>query len=409
MPNDDNVQVRRFPYPYRAMLAVCSDLDETPDRHAYETILRFLNTSEPTAMGAGVDLEAAGGIYFDMPADRFAYWTTDDAGRDRVRTLIRSGHIDCLHSYGDMATGRAHVARALDDLDRHDCKLEVWVDHGVAATNFGSDIMCGHGDQVGHPAYHADLTIDHGVKYVWRGRVTSMIGQDAPGRLGGLWNRGHPAASARTVAKEAVKRIVGRRVESQYAMHAANRLLRPAKLRDGRPVMEFLRANPHWGGVSSCETARGIGEVITDAMLQRLIERQGACALYTHLGKAADPAVPFDERAVRAFGRLAAAHRDGRILVAATGRMLRYLDMRDRVGFRTREVDGRLDVSVRIGPDERGDVLDPAGLTLYVPRSEAVRLTINGAAVETMWTNPPDHTGRPSVSAPWPRLEFPTL
>ena len=26
-----SVSIRRFPYPYRAMLAVCSDLDETPD------------------------------------------------------------------------------------------------------------------------------------------------------------------------------------------------------------------------------------------------------------------------------------------------------------------------------------------------------------------------------------------
>jgi len=27
-----DVQLRELPYPYRAMLAICSDLDETPDR-----------------------------------------------------------------------------------------------------------------------------------------------------------------------------------------------------------------------------------------------------------------------------------------------------------------------------------------------------------------------------------------
>jgi hypothetical protein len=32
---DGDVKLRRFPYPYRAMLAICSDLDETPDRHVY--------------------------------------------------------------------------------------------------------------------------------------------------------------------------------------------------------------------------------------------------------------------------------------------------------------------------------------------------------------------------------------
>lgn len=49
--------VRSIPYPYRAMLAICSDLDETPDRLVYWEIMRFLNTTEETAMGPGEELE----------------------------------------------------------------------------------------------------------------------------------------------------------------------------------------------------------------------------------------------------------------------------------------------------------------------------------------------------------------
>jgi hypothetical protein len=149
------VQLRAVPYPYRAILAICSDLDETPDRHVYWEIMRFLNTTDQTAMGPGVGLEVGNTIYFDMPPDQFAYWNTDDAGRQMVRTLIKSGHIDCLHSYGDLATTREHAGKALDELTRHDCKLQVWIDHGRAATNLDPDIMHGHGDEVGHPAYHA--------------------------------------------------------------------------------------------------------------------------------------------------------------------------------------------------------------------------------------------------------------
>ena len=36
------VQLRRFPHPYRAMLALCSDLDETPDAAVYREQMRFL-------------------------------------------------------------------------------------------------------------------------------------------------------------------------------------------------------------------------------------------------------------------------------------------------------------------------------------------------------------------------------
>jgi len=129
--------MRSIPYPYRAMLAICSDLDETPDRHVFWEIMRFLNTTEETTIGQGVGLEVGNSIYFDMPPGQFAYWNTDDKGREMVRILIQSGHIDCLHSYGDLATTRKHAARALEELTAHDCKLEVWIDHGRAITNFG--------------------------------------------------------------------------------------------------------------------------------------------------------------------------------------------------------------------------------------------------------------------------------
>lgn len=45
-----SIKLRQMPYPYRGMLAICSDLDETPDRSVYWEIMRFLNTTEKTAM-----------------------------------------------------------------------------------------------------------------------------------------------------------------------------------------------------------------------------------------------------------------------------------------------------------------------------------------------------------------------
>jgi hypothetical protein len=102
----DVAQVRRFPYPYKAMVAICSDLDGTPDRDHYLNIVRFLNTEDETPAGKGVGLEVGNTIYFDMPDNQFAYWNTDDLGREIVRKLIHSGHIDCFHSFGDLATTR---------------------------------------------------------------------------------------------------------------------------------------------------------------------------------------------------------------------------------------------------------------------------------------------------------------
>ena len=193
-----SVSMRHWPYPYRAMLAVCSDLDETPSRQVFRDTTEFLNTTNSTPMGQGVGLEVGNTIFFDMADDQFAYWNTDDAGRAMIQTLIQSGHIDCLHSYGDCATTREHAQRALEELHNNDCHLDVWIDHAQAVTNFDGGIMMGEGDVSSSPAYHADLTIEHGVQFVWRGRVSGVLGQDVAPQLGGVWSLAHPIASGKT-------------------------------------------------------------------------------------------------------------------------------------------------------------------------------------------------------------------
>jgi hypothetical protein len=400
------VSLRRLPYPYRAMLAICSDLDETPDREVYRESMRFLNTTDATSMGPGLGLEVGNSIYFDMPRDQFAYWNTDDAGRAMVRALIRSGHIDCLHSFGDLATTREHAARALDELARHDCRLQVWIDHAVAPSNFGADIMRGFGDVPSSPAYHADLSCQYGMQFVWRGRVTSVIGQDVRRRLRGLFTRRHPVAAAKTMARELAKGVLARAGNVKYAMHGPNQVLRPARLRSGHGVWEFLRSNPSWCGVDRHETAEGLAAVLTERVLDQLVAREGVCLLYTHLGKIRRRQEPFGPRTRAALGRLARSAHQGRILVTTTRRLLGYCRAIPRVRITTAAHDGELRIDVTA---DAQSVADLAGLSLYVPDPARARLTLDGRPVPTITRNAPDHTGRPSISVPRRPLEFPSI
>ena len=52
---------------------------------------------------------------------------------------------------------------------------------------------------------------------------------------------------------------------------------------------------------------------------------------------------------------------------------------------------------------------DLEGLTFYTDPGARVRLAIDGRDVPGLRRNPPDHTGRASVSIAWPRLSFPQL
>ncbi|MEP6919332.1 MAG: hypothetical protein ABJC89_27060, partial [Acidobacteriota bacterium] len=367
------VTLRRLPYPYRAMLAIASDLDETPDRHAYLESMRYLNTTETTSAGTGVGLEVGNSIYFDMAPDQFAYWNTDDAGRAAIRALIQTGHVDVLHSFGDLATTRAHAARALDELSRHGCRLAVWVDHAVAPTNFGADIMAGQGDAVGSAAYHADLTCAYGIRFVWRGRVTSVLGQDIPRQLGGIFDRDHPLSSIETLGREFVKGVWARAGSGKYAMHAPNATLRRTRLRDDREIWEFLRCNPHWGGVSSAETAAGIGDVLTPAMLDRLVAREGVAILYTHLGKGARADSPFPPRSRAALQDLAGRRDAGAILVTTTRRVLGYRAASENARLSSTSNHTGLQVDLAV-PDATVDSADWQGLSVYVPDSATARL-----------------------------------
>lgn len=390
------VERRALPFPYRAALAICSDLDETPDARVYWDIARWLNTTDDGAMGPGVGLEVGNSLYFDMPPDQFAYWNTDDAGRAMARALMASGHIDCFHSFGDLAL-RAHAGRALDELTRHGLGLRVWIDHAVAPTNFGADIMRGEGDVPGAPAYHADLTCGYGVRFVWRGRVTSVTGQDVRRRLGTILVPGHAADSARALVKEAAKGVLGRLGSAKYAIHPANATLRPVTLRDGRAVTEFLRGNPSWRGVDQSDTAAGLAEALTPLFLDRLEAGGGSCLLYTHLGKVKDRAQPLPPPTRDALRGLAERSRAGRVLVTTSRRLLEYREA-------SREVPAVAEGdAIALAPSAH-HVVD--GLTFYVRDAERARITVGGRE-QALVRNPPDHTGRPSVSVPWPRLEFP--
>lgn len=404
---------RNFPYPFRAMMSICSDLDETPNETVYLETIRFLNGTKVTTMGQGLGLEIGNTMYFDMPENQFSYWNSSEGGREAVRMLVQSGHIDCLHSFGDLANRRAHAGSALEELERYGCKLRVWVDHGVAPSNFGSDIMKGSGDVPGSASYHADLTFGYGIRYVWVGRVTSVIGQDVPRRFNGIFDMAHPLASGKTVAKEGVKDLLAETIGGKFAMHAGNTVLREVTLRDGHRALEFVRCNPHFGGVSSRDTADGLGHVLTSSVLDILEERGGACILYTHLGKISDREKPLRGETVAALKHLAERVRDGRILLTTTRRLLDFTNTRRTHRFTaTREGDW-ITVFVEEGNGERkstgSDFHVPDGLTFYVEDPEKTRMFYNGHEMSDLRRNPPDSTGRRSVSVPWIPLRMPEL
>lgn len=395
------VSLRDFPFPYRAMVSICSDLDETPSLESYLEISRFLNTTDVTQFGNGLDLEVGNTIYFHMPEGAFSYWNTTRAGREVLRQLIRSGHIDCFHSYGDSATSRQHVRETLDDLKKHGCKLRVWIDHAIAPTNFGKDIMQGKGDVENDRAFHADLTIAHGVEFVWMGRVTSIVGQNSYSDFGSIFSTKYPLSSTVTFFKEFGKRVAGQMGSAKYEMHRSNELLRQTSLRSGQEVWEFIRSNPHACGVSVGDRGDRIAEVMTASMLNRLVQKGGVSVLYTHLGKARDEESILPEESIQALTGLAERARSKEILVTTTRRLLDYCRNVGSLRWNAVRDNGQLIFDIETG-GRRAD-----GLSFYVPREESIVVKIDGVVRNDFVMFEADHTGRAGFSIPWKKLPYP--
>lgn len=419
-PGDGPVALRRFPYPYRAALAICSDIDDTRSTGDLVELHRFLNTRGSTGMGEGLGLEIGNSVYFYDDDAHLSYFTGDDRARGTIEELIRAGYIDCLHSYGDANSSRDEIVRALDALGRAGCRLEVWVNHNGGMSNLSQKFgyMFGRapclGAVPGSPVYHADLTIAHGVRFAWVGAFTRVVGQSAerPPALAGLIDRRAPLHSAASLLKETRKQLLGGRGDERFVLHRENRLTRPLALEDGRRVHEFIRYCDHPRGVPYGGTAHGLARQIGPAALGRLKDAGGFMIVYTHLGQCRDPRHLLPPETQAALRGLADEHRGGAIDVMTTARLLNYhlayTSLRWSYGQEGRRM--LIDIERIDDPIFGAQPATPQrlqGLTFHVPDSRRAHVRVGGAEVPGIVRNPPDERGRPSVSLPRVPLSFP--
>ena len=95
------VKLRRFPFPFRAALAICSDIDNC-DRRTFVDVHRFLNTQR-----SGLGLPISDSFFAVSPDPRqIAYFRpdgkthSDDA--NLIRRGVKDGLIDSLHSWNEL-------------------------------------------------------------------------------------------------------------------------------------------------------------------------------------------------------------------------------------------------------------------------------------------------------------------
>lgn len=407
---NDNLQIalRKFPYPYRAGLAISNDVDNTETLEEFMEIHKFLNTKEVTSMGMGVGLKVGNSFLpYEPRSAAISYFSGGPGVAKTFTELMQKGSIDVIHSYGKKeAFSRRDAVAMLQELSRNSRRIDVWVDHDRSTSNLGDDVTFGFGDHPDSPMYHADLTISYGIRFAWLGRVTMVTGQSTPIGVNtfiSIYDADHPVESSLNVLKEFSKNILAVFGNRKYAIHKENDLVRIATLDDGQRIYEFIRFDNYWRGVGTGATNKRLADVISRNTLDRLKEVEGYTIVYTHLGKNGDCSQYICEETKDALRNLSKEYSLGNIYVTSTSKLLNYYISHKYLSWTTElrgnETQIRID-SIRdplfgpISPIQR----KLQGITFYVPNSAQARIFLGEKELTRIQRNSPDHTGRESVS-----------
>ena len=283
-------------------------------------------------MGEGVGLEIANSffVFSDREMNTLAYLGDRHSNRETMRKLIEAGYIDCIHSWGNGFEDRDSAIAAVDELKRDKLKLEVWTNHAENRSNFGNwKPGYGPGDNEDSKYYHADLTIAYGIRYVWLGSCTWILGQATPVRITtflGSFDSRHPAKSLMNLAKAVSKHVLSSYglLQNRYAMHFSNDLVEPVVLDDGQKVYQFQRYDNHYDGIGRGANARAMHYNLSERVIQQLVSSSGYAILYTHFAYNDGCGQLICKETQKALRFLEKEYRKGEIYVTTTAKLLRY-------------------------------------------------------------------------------------
>lgn len=347
--------MRKFPYPYQAMLAISSDADSETLRK-FNLVHEFINTTQMTPLGRGLGLDFADSFFMyngnDEPgyvdidhepmSDELSYFkgvSDKPYAASVLNHYMHVGWIDTMHTYGDFSRvnqnttlfNRTLAQQAIRALKENGDTITVWTDHGNKSNvdNFGAYGKAPFYDyeQGANPSsvyYHTDLTIPYGVDFVW------------------------PDVSSDEVGMKSV--------------------IYPLMLPDGRRVWGFWRytnsgynqqGDPEWNW-----TPYHLTDQLSAAHLAQLEKAHDYCVIAQHLSGTVYSGV-LGKSAVSALSRLAVQDHEGHILVTRTSRLLQYNVTQQYVSYDVTNDNGTAYIHIR-------SILDPV-LGAHVPTLAEVR------------------------------------
>ncbi|WP_210447115.1 sulfotransferase family protein [Vibrio crassostreae] len=379
-----NVKLRKFPYPFKAMLAISNDIDSTTPE-TFEYIHRVikspenkieLNFSDSIWVFAANSSKGKQLSFYDLSTDELTpYWR-------KLRYYVSKGWLDTLHTYGNFSRSeqnvnfnREYAKKSVDFLAKHKISFDVWVNHGDENNiqNLGNYAYM-QGATEGSEAYHYDLCKGIGIKYIWNPKLRDIFG--------------HPTMLSPFTLKNGDKIWSFPRFHSYFVSEAEK--------------SEYIKRGVDFWGKDKDEAVLWhpsfLDLQITRERLEKLCDDAFYSVITQHFGNIKDTGNKFTKDAINALELLSEFSKE-KINVVSTSKLLNYNRANDYLEYEVFDLPSGSIINITSINDpvlgrDRDVTLDKLdGITFYTDKPDKTFFMINGKMVKPEATKRNDSDG----------------
>lgn len=334
-----SLTVLKYPFPFKAWLAMANDPDNTTIAD-WEELHSFIWEELKLPFGDSLFVRS----YNQNLPDQVNLVDHPKIGKAHFH--------DIIHTWGDYMHSRKRgfdredAIEAAAMLKEHGILPKVWIDHASFVGNFihgtHKGAMAKLTDSSGHDydnfVYSLDVAYELGIRYVWNGSVTSVIGQDRELAFGD-----HRKQSGGSRLKASAKSILQQLPGISLAYVAPdNRQYYAQTFEDGRKMYCF----PRYGTWKAADID-GLHSIISPEKVSELLQTGGTAIVYSHLGKrhsaVADRDSHIPESTKNDLRNIGNKLKAGELMVSPVSEMLDHLVIRDHINLAGNKIDLRSD------------------------------------------------------------------
>jgi hypothetical protein len=398
-----SIKIRDFPFPFKAALAICSDIDNC-DLNNFIRIHRFLNSKK-----YGIGLPVADSFFgFANNSHQLSYLNLDGSVRCKeaefIRQAIKDGIIDSLHSWGDFNDAPPNfkllqnIANKLtNEFVHYGLNIPIWINHGSPNNHqnlFSRLCSKYHGDDPKSPLYTMPLIKQLGIKYYWGSELV-----DWPLSSSNLKFFKKNKIIILNTSKNFIKMLLNK---SQYtrSKKQVTLLMNRVTLRDKNILFGFNRFARHPNKSERWMADRNSLRYSLDKMiLEELINDEGYLIIYTHFAKPKIEKTIFEKKDEESLLLLFEYYQKKIIWVATTSTLLQFKTVRDYIQWEV-TIDKKNDIIINITgincpvsgryiPTEK----DISGIYFYTPFLDKTSIKLAGRDVHVK-KNPSGNIGK---------------